>query len=151
MLGHQPAERLKHYLEHARAFVFAAEEDFGIAPVEAQACGTPVLAYGAGGARETVVEGETGLFFYDQTPQGVQEAVDAFASGRYTFDPLRVRQNAERFAKERFRSAFAALLERAWDRFQVEDTMNSGDFGESNASSLWQINADESGTNAKTM
>ena len=63
LLGYQPFEVLADHMRRARAFVFAAEEDFGIIPVEAQACGTPVIAYGRGGSRETVVEGRTGLFF----------------------------------------------------------------------------------------
>ncbi len=123
MLGHQPAGVLRQHLEHARAFVFAAEEDFGIAPVEAQACGTPVLAYGAGGARETVVEGETGLFFGAQTTESLKAAVEAFESGTHRFDAHRLRAHAERFSKERFRQVFAAFMEQAWARFQADAAM----------------------------
>ncbi|MFQ5570589.1 MAG: glycosyltransferase family 4 protein [Rhodothermales bacterium] len=121
MLGHQPAGVLKQYLEHARAFVFAAEEDFGIAPVEAQACGTPVIAYGRGGIRETVIDGETGLFFLQQTTESLKEAVRAFDAGTYSFDPARVRRNAERFSKDQFRQRFAAFVEQTWERFQNMD------------------------------
>ena len=121
MMGHQPAAVLKQHLEHARAFVFAAEEDFGIAPVEAQACGTPVIAYGAGGSRETVVEGETGLFFDEQTTACLKAAVNRFEAGAYPFDPARVRHHAERFSKVRFQRAFSALIEQSWNRFQEED------------------------------
>ncbi len=120
MMGHQPFAVLKQHLEHARAFVFAAEEDFGIAPVEAQACGTPVLAYGVGGARETVVEGETGLFFTEQTADSLKAAVAAFETGPHVFDPHHLRRHAERFSKERFQQAFATLVEQAWTRFQAE-------------------------------
>ena len=123
MLGHQPAEVLKQHLEHARAFVFAAEEDFGIAPVEAQACGTPVLAYGVGGARETVVEGETGLFFTEQTAESLKAVVEAFETGAHRFDPHRLRQHAERFSIARFRQAFASFVEQAWARFQADAAM----------------------------
>ena len=120
MMGHQPDDILKKHLAHARAFVFAAEEDFGIAPVEAQACGTPVLAYGVGGARETVVEGETGLFFPAQTPESVQAVVATFEEDLGRFDPVRIRHYATRFSKEVFHQAFAALVEQAWERFQDE-------------------------------
>lgn len=122
MLGYRSAAELKAYLEHARAFVFAAEEDFGISPVEAQACGTPVIAYGAGGIRETVIEGETGLFFAEQTVDSLKAAVAAFEDDACLFDPFRIRAHAERFSKERFQGAFASFVEQAWDRFQADDT-----------------------------
>jgi glycosyltransferase involved in cell wall biosynthesis len=117
LLGYQPFEVLRDHMRRARAFVFAAEEDFGIAPVEAQACGTPVIAFGRGGATETVVPGETGVFFQEQSVKSLIEAVERFE--RLSFDPLRVRQNAERFSAERFRREFAALVEREWDRFKT--------------------------------
>ena len=117
--GQQPAPVVRRAVAHARAFVFAAEEDFGIAPVEAQACGTPVIAYGVGGARETIIDGETGLFFDEQTPAAIRQAVGAFDAAR--FDAERLRQQAERFSAARFRAGFAALLEAAWTRFQHAD------------------------------
>jgi len=67
LLGYQPFDVLRQQMQSAEAFVFAAEEDFGIVPVEAQACGTPVIAFARGGAAETIVEGQTGLFFREQT------------------------------------------------------------------------------------
>src|SRR6267378_2076417 len=78
IVGHQPFAVMKDLLAGARGFMFAAEEDFGIAPVEAQACGTPVIAYGRGGIRDTVEPGETGIFFDQQTPEAVSGAVDEF-------------------------------------------------------------------------
>lgn len=139
MLGRQPEEALRHYLRRARAFVFAAREDFGIAPVEAQAAGTPVVAFGRGGARETVVDGETGVFFDTQTPEAVCDAVERF-EGR-TFEAGRVRAHAERFSAARFRAEFAALVEEAWATFEREGpggfaqaTPLSGD-----GSSAWPI------------
>ncbi|WP_205195468.1 MULTISPECIES: glycosyltransferase family 4 protein [unclassified Burkholderia] len=117
LLGYQPNDVLVSYMQRARAFVFAAEEDFGIAPVEAQACGTPVIAYGRGGALETVIESEdrqrrTGVFFHRQTVEDVIDAVERFeALG--PFDPVACRANAQRFAAERFREAFAEVVERA--------------------------------------
>lgn len=98
--------------EGAKAFVFAAEEDFGIAPVEAQAAGLPVIAYGKGGATETVVpvngprgEGKpTGLFFFEQTTQSLIDAVSEFEKRENEFNPLDIRRNAERFNGDRFRN-----------------------------------------------
>jgi glycosyltransferase involved in cell wall biosynthesis len=116
LLGYQPFEVLRDYMQRAKAFVFAAEEDFGIAPVEAQACGTPVIAFGKGGAAETVVAGETGIFFQDQSVPSLIKAIEEFEKLR--FDPLRVRKNAERFSSERFRREFAALIEREWTKFK---------------------------------
>jgi glycosyltransferase involved in cell wall biosynthesis len=116
LLGYQPFEVLRGYMQRAKAFVFAAEEDFGIAPVEAQACGTPVIAFGKGGATETVVAGETGVFFQDQNVSSLIKAIEEFE--KLSFDPLRVRKNAERFSSERFRREFAALIEREWSKFK---------------------------------
>jgi len=110
LLGYQPFEVLKDYMQRARAFVFAAEEDFGIVPVEAQACGTPVIAYGKGGALETVVENETGIFFYQQTLQALIDAVQRFDQKRSQFDPETVRDNALRFSVANFRKKFTAFV-----------------------------------------
>jgi glycosyltransferase involved in cell wall biosynthesis len=110
ILGAQPREVLRDYLRRARAFVFAADEDFGILPVEAQACGTPVIAYGVGGARETVLDGQTGVFFAEQTAAVVAEAVRRFESAE--FDAEAYRANAERFSAARFRGEFRGWVER---------------------------------------
>lgn len=117
-LGWQPEHVVKEYLERAKAFVFAAHEDFGIAPVEAQAAGTPVIAYGRGGVTESVVPGETGLFFYEQTPEALVEAVLEFERNPRRFSVERMRSNAERFSKERFKREFLELVEREWERFR---------------------------------
>lgn len=109
LLGAQPRDVLRDYLRRARAFVFAADEDFGILPVEAQACGTPVIAYGVGGARETVVEGQTGVFFGSQTPEAVARAVREFELA--AFDAGACRANAERFSVGRFRGEFRGWVE----------------------------------------
>lgn len=115
LLGYQPASVLREYMQKARAFVFAGEEDFGIMPVEAQACGTPVIAFGKGGATETVIPGETGEWFEVQTADSLLAAIDRFESVG-GFDPYRVRANAENFGIDVFRQRFTQLLARAWTR-----------------------------------
>lgn len=112
MLGRQPFNILRGHMQRAKAFVFAADEDFGIVPVEAQACGTPVIAYGRGGALETVIQGETGLFFKEQTVDSLTEAVEAFEKMRERFSPDVCRLNAERFSYERFRTEFRDFVEK---------------------------------------
>jgi len=121
MLGHQTFSALKEQMQNAQAFVFAAEEDFGIVPVEAQACGTPVIAFGKGGALETVIDGETGLFFEEQTVESLQAAVAEFTRRRAEFDPNVARQNALRFSPERFREEFALEVAKAWETFMYRN------------------------------
>ena len=117
MLGFQPNDAVEYYMQNARAFVFAAEEDFGIVPVEAQACGTPVIAYSKGGALETVVPGKTGVFFPEQTVDHLVHAVNSFESIRESIDPDVVRANAERFSHEAFQQAFSRVVRRAYANF----------------------------------
>jgi glycosyltransferase involved in cell wall biosynthesis len=99
----------------ARATVFAAEEDFGIATVEAQACGTPVIAFGRGGARDILVAppapAPTGLFFAEQTAESLAAAVAEFEGRAGEFSPEACRRNAERFSRARFRDAMKALVD----------------------------------------
>jgi glycosyltransferase involved in cell wall biosynthesis len=110
ILGYQPFEVLKDHMQRAKAFVYAAEEDFGIAIVEAQACGTPVIAYGKGGALESVVPlgspGATGLHFTTQTPASLCEAVERFEDCSHAFTTAACRRNAERFGAADFRRRF---------------------------------------------
>jgi glycosyltransferase involved in cell wall biosynthesis len=120
ILGHQSFDVLHGHIRKARAFIFAAEEDFGIAPVEAQACGTPVIAFGRGGSRETVVQGKTGLFFMEQTPESLVEAVAEFEAMAGGFNPAQIREHAEQFSTAAFRARFATFTERSWKRFQAE-------------------------------
>lgn len=115
VLGYQPDNVLRDHLMRARAFIFAAEEDFGIAPVEAQACGTPVIAFGRGGATETVIDGETGLFFHEQTSEAIVKAVDEFELCRKKFDRNRIRKNADRFSTSRFCSEFREFVSQQWE------------------------------------
>ncbi len=104
-------------MNKARAFVFSAEEDFGIVNVEAQAAGIPVIAYGRGGALETVIPGKTGLFFYKQDVQHIINAVKEFLSKEDSFDPQYIRQNAERFPRSRFEIEFKTFVDQAWEEF----------------------------------
>jgi UDP-N-acetylmuramyl pentapeptide phosphotransferase/UDP-N-acetylglucosamine-1-phosphate transferase/glycosyltransferase involved in cell wall biosynthesis len=116
-LGHETADRLRRHMQLARAFVFAAEEDFGIAAVEAQACGTPVIAYGRGGATETVVDGQTGLFFPEQTAIAIVTAVERFET--LAWDAAAIRRHAEQFSEQHFRDRFAAVVRREWVNFMA--------------------------------
>ncbi|MCW9712609.1 glycosyltransferase [Aliifodinibius salicampi] len=109
-LGSQPFEVLKEHYELCRAFIFPGVEDFGITPLEAQASGKAVIAYKEGGALETVQEDETGLFFEEQTPEALIEAVKRFEKIEKQFDRERCRENASRFSPERFRSAIKDFL-----------------------------------------
>lgn len=115
MLGYQDPLAMIAQLQKAKAFVYAAQEDFGILTVEAQACGTPVIAYGRGGSTETVIDGITGILFPSQTVEGLCWGVDQFE--RQTFDSTTIRANAERFSIERFRKSFSSFIQGAWDNF----------------------------------
>jgi glycosyltransferase involved in cell wall biosynthesis len=124
LLGYQPFEVLRSYMQRARAFVFAAVEDFGIMPVEAQACGTPVIAYRKGGVMETVrgLEHEmpTGVFFDAQTTVALQQAIQRFEQQEASFQPSIIRKNALYFSEAHFREGFHQVVERAWATFQEE-------------------------------
>jgi len=121
ILGHQSPAALVDYMQRARAFLFAAQEDFGISPVEAQACGTPVIAYGRGGALETIRDvnepNATGLFFHGQTPDAIVESVLEFERRAAEFTPRACRENAERFSVEVFRERYRDFVKKCWDRF----------------------------------
>lgn len=109
LMGYQPTEVLKEKMQHAKAFVFAAEEDFGITPVEAQACGTTVIAYGSGGATETITD-ETGMFFTEQKKEAIQKAVQTFE--QRSCIPAKCRQNAEQFSPEVFRQGLKDFVDK---------------------------------------
>jgi glycosyltransferase involved in cell wall biosynthesis len=113
LLGHVSDAERDRLLAGARALLFPGEEDFGIVPVEAQAAGVPVIAYGIGGACETVLDAATGVLFDDQTPRCLASAIERFEA--LAFDVAAVRDNARRFSRERFRSEMAAAIERAAD------------------------------------
>jgi glycosyltransferase involved in cell wall biosynthesis len=116
LLGYQSNEKMKEYMQSAKAFIFAAEEDFGIIPIEAQACGTPVVAYGKGGALETVKGLEddhpTGVFFGEQTIQSIVDAVKKLELNYSKIIPENCRINAERFATARFAKEFSSFMQK---------------------------------------
>jgi glycosyltransferase involved in cell wall biosynthesis len=121
LLGFQPNPVLKDYMQRARAFVFAAEEDFGIVCVEAQACGTPVIAFGKGGALETISglnsADPTGVFFDEQSIASIQQAIQKFERERGRITPEACRKNALRFGIHRFRREFSDFIAEEWGNF----------------------------------
>jgi glycosyltransferase involved in cell wall biosynthesis len=122
LLGYQNHAKLKRLMQGARAFVFAAEEDFGIIPVEAQACGTPVIAYGKGGALETVMSTgnrPTGIFFGEQNVASLIHAVDRFERCADGFLPADCRLNAERFSVDRFNREFSQYMRNRVDEWRA--------------------------------
>lgn len=130
ILGFQPDAVLRDYMQRAKCFVFAAEEDFGIIPIEAQACGTPVIAYGKGGVLETLrgqdSDSPTAVFFNEQTVEGLMAGVDQFeaeVANRITSQSCR--DNAERFNIERFRREFSEFVDDRLMRFRSRNNLAS--------------------------
>ncbi len=121
LMGYQSSEIVKDRMQKARALIFAAKEDFGIVPVEAQACGTPIIAYGQGGVLETVrnldQSNPTGLFFTEQSIEAVQNAIYRFEKAFQAFSPQACRENALRFSIDRFRGDYSTQVEIAWEKF----------------------------------
>jgi len=113
-LGRLSDQDLSKHLAQCRSLIFPGEEDFGIVPLEAMACGRPVIAYKAGGAKETVVEGKTGLFFEEQTPEALSEVVQGF---QFTsFSKEEIRQHARRFDKDNFKKKIKDFVEKKYEK-----------------------------------
>ncbi len=126
IMGYQPDEVVRDLMQRAKAFVFAANEEFGIVAVEAQASGTPVIAYGHGGSLETVkgvhvgskpAAETTGIFFSEQTPRALSAAIDWFELYQDEITPAACRKNAERFSRPRFEKEFSEFVAEKWDAF----------------------------------
>jgi len=116
-LGEVNDQQVVELFQRCAALVFPGVEDFGIVPLEAQAAGRPVIAYAAGGALDTVIEGETGTFFHEPTSEGLKQAVAAFDPGHY--DSARIRAHALRFSRQRFQEEIRRYVEqhyRDWNR-----------------------------------
>jgi len=116
LMGYQPFDVLKDHLSRAKAFVFAAEEDFGMLPVEAQACGTPVIAFGKGGSLETVLENKTGVFFFEQTVSAIIDAVKKFDLTSSQFIPADIATHAHKFSTANFRQSFNSYISTAIEK-----------------------------------
>lgn len=112
-LGELCGQELNKCYQNSQALIFPQEEDFGLVPVEAMACGRPVIAYRGGGALESVKEGETGIFFDEQTPEALIRAIKNFRADK--FNPQKIRQQALKFDKEIFKKKIKDFIERSYE------------------------------------
>ena len=123
LLGYQSFAVLKDHMQRAKGFVFAAEEDFGITPLEAQACGTPVIAFGKGGALETIVglngTSPTGVFFYEQEVNAITDAVNQFEKNSDRITALNCKINSDRFSIANFNRNFSDFVESEYAQWQA--------------------------------
>jgi len=117
-LGYLSSQELRQAYQGAKALLIPGEEDFGINSLEAQACGIPVIAYGRGGATETVIPQESGLFFLELTPRSLQTALDKFQG--IAFNKSIIRANALTFSRDLFKEKVSAVFHEKWNEFQGE-------------------------------
>lgn len=111
VVGRQPFDVIRNLLQRCKGLIFPGVEDFGIVPVEAMASGAPVIAYAKGGALETVIDGETGIHFHEQTVEALVDAVGKMERGDVVFDPKALRSHAEKFSKERFKQEIQQFID----------------------------------------
>lgn len=119
LLGFISNSQLKEHLQRTKAFIYAAEEDFGIVPVEAQACGTPVIAYAKGGLKETIVNNITGIHFYEQSESAIKRAVHVFS--KQEFVPVKIREHALKFGIDRFEKEIETFIKEKYLEFKSRD------------------------------
>lgn len=117
LLGYQPFNVLKNHLMKANAFIFTAEEDFGIIVVEAMACGTPVIAFGKGGASETVINNKTGILFKQQTEESIIDAVHQFEQKKNDFNSESIRHHSEKFSRKIFEQNISGFVNKKAEEF----------------------------------
>jgi len=125
ILGYVNEKKLIELLSHCRAFIFPAEEDFGIAPVEAMASGRPVIAYGKGGVLETVVEGKTGIFFEYQNVNSLIAAVNKFREFEKTYNPEKSVERSKKFSAERYKREWEEFIKKSLREFKSNDRIKS--------------------------
>jgi len=127
VLGYRSDAEVAQMLARCQALIFPGEEDFGIAALEAQAAGRPVIAYGAGGALDTVVDGETGAFFWEPTPEALAAAVRAFDSTKFQSAPIQ--EHAGQFDvsvfQRRIREFVAAKLQEHREQMHSPETRDT--------------------------
>lgn len=107
-LGYQSDKIVEEYMKKCKAFLFPGYEDFGIAPVEAQACGKPVIAFGKGGALDTVIHKKTGILFEEQSVESLIKAIETFEN--HSFNPNEIRENAEKFSDQNFKNSIKEII-----------------------------------------
>ncbi len=125
LLGRQPFSVVKDHLERCRGLVFPGVEDFGIVPVEAMAAGAPVVAYGRGGALDTVIDGVTGILFQEQTVDALVAAIERIESGECAFNPEVLRSHALKFDKSIFKDKIFEAIERARNKIAVKESLGT--------------------------
>lgn len=118
-LGYVPDSMLKKLYSECEALIFPQLEDFGITTIEAMASGRPVIAYKAGGALDTVIDGETGIFFNKQTPLHLKAAIEDYQLNKENFIPQDLRNHAEQFSQKNFEETFSKYLKEKWEHWQV--------------------------------
>lgn len=119
-LGYQSDVIISQYYQQARAFLFTGEDDFGITPVEAMSFGKPVIAYGQGGALESISEPETGLFFNEPTVEALLVAMVKFNELESSFSASQIKAQAEKFSADRFKQKISTLIDIQWRKFNAK-------------------------------